>query len=57
MSEHKNAGGRVCRRCVVTTYRPGLELAQEGICFPCRESHSSSEIDWEARRSELELYD
>ena len=42
----------ICKKCVAVDTRPGLELDNEQICFPCRVREDK--IDWSSRRKELD---
>jgi N-acetyl sugar amidotransferase len=47
---------RYCTKCVMPDTRPDLRFDGEGICDACRSFERKHEsIDWEARRSELEV--
>lgn len=58
-----------CKRCVMSNQRPGsrpehahtpeqavqtLNIDEEGVCDACRHAERKEEIDWDARRRELE---
>jgi N-acetyl sugar amidotransferase len=45
---------RYCTRCVEPNTRPGAEFDEEGVCRPCRYADQVVEIDWDARRQELQ---
>ncbi len=45
---------KICQRCVTPDTRPGIALDSEGVCFPCRVMEKQSEVDWAARRQELQ---
>ncbi|WP_243544270.1 N-acetyl sugar amidotransferase [Pseudodesulfovibrio tunisiensis] len=45
---------RYCKRCVQPDTRPGIRFDDEGICPACRFAENAPEVDWEARRAELE---
>ncbi len=44
---------RYCKRCLEPDTRPDCVFDDEGICFPCRYYETIHEIDWDARRREL----
>lgn len=44
---------KYCKKCVQPDTRPGIEFDGEGICPACRFMEKWPEIDWEARRNEL----
>lgn len=43
-----------CRSCVLPDSRPHLELDDEGVCNACRGHQRRVDVDWEARRRELD---
>lgn len=45
---------RYCRRCLEPSTRPDSVFDDEGICLPCRLLETAHEIDWDARRRELD---
>lgn len=45
---------RYCSRCVMPDTKPDLHFDSEGVCSACRSYERRSEIDWQARRSELD---
>ena len=45
---------KFCNHCVMPNTRPGLNLNAEGICDACVSYENREEIDWKARRKELE---
>lgn len=45
---------RYCTRCVMPETRPDLSLDAEGVCDACRSADLKEQIDWEARRAELQ---
>lgn len=45
---------RYCTRCVMPSTKPDLHLDEEGVCSACRYMERRQEIDWDARRRELE---
>ena len=45
---------RHCKKCVEPDTRPDCIFDQEGVCLPCRYHETFDQIDWEARRRELE---
>jgi len=45
---------RYCRRCVLPETKPDLKIDEDGICSACRSYERRPEVDWAARRHELE---
>jgi N-acetyl sugar amidotransferase len=45
---------RYCARCVMPDTKPDLQFDAEGVCSACRAYQARAEIDWTARRAELE---
>lgn len=45
---------RYCKWCVEPDTRPDCIFDEEGVCLPCRYHAGFDEIDWEARRRELD---
>ena len=45
---------RFCRRCVMPETKPDLRIDAEGVCSACRHFEQRAEVDWEARRRELD---
>lgn len=43
-----------CKRCLEPDTRPDAIFDDDGICFPCRYLEREPDIDWSARRAELE---
>lgn len=43
-----------CKKCVMTTTRPGISFADDGICFPCKNFESKHKTNWDQRWQELE---
>ncbi|MCT2533611.1 N-acetyl sugar amidotransferase [SAR92 clade bacterium H231] len=43
-----------CKKCVMVSTKPDLYLDEDGICNACRSYEARKEINWSARRSELE---
>lgn len=43
-----------CKRCVMPDTKPDLVLDDEGICNACRSYEKRVEVDWDARKIELE---
>lgn len=43
-----------CRRCVMPSTKPDLQLDAEGVCNACRNYEHRKEIDWEGRKNELQ---
>lgn len=44
----------MCKKCVMTNQRPRIVFDEEGVCSACRYAERKKEIDWDARRHELE---
>ncbi len=44
---------RYCSRCVMPETKPDLFIDADGVCNACRSYESRSEVDWQARRTEL----
>ena len=42
-----------CKRCVMPSTKPDLNLDEEGVCNACRSYEKRQEIDWTVRRTEL----
>lgn len=45
---------RYCKRCIMPETKPDLHIDEEGICSACRHIEQRKEIDWDARRRELD---
>ncbi len=45
---------RYCRRCVMPDTRPDILFDEDGVCSACRHFEQRPQIDWAARRAELE---
>lgn len=45
---------RYCRRCVMPDTRPDIMFDADGVCSACRHFDQRPEIDWDARRAELD---
>lgn len=43
-----------CNRCVMPDTKPDLRLDAEGVCNACRAYERRVEVDWDARRRELD---
>ncbi len=43
-----------CRTCILPNTRPGLSLDDDGVCNACRDHSRKVQIDWDARRKDLE---
>jgi len=43
-----------CTRCVMPDTKPDLRLDAEGVCNACRSYEMRKEVDWDARKIELE---
>ena len=46
---------KYCKRCVMPDTKPELYFDDEGICHACRNYEQRTEVDWEARRKELNI--
>jgi len=46
---------RYCTRCVMPDTKPDLLLDEEGVCNACRSYENRKEVDWDARRRELDI--
>jgi len=44
---------KICKICLVVDSRPGLEIYDDGICFPCKVKNQEKEIDLSNRKNEL----
>lgn len=45
---------RFCSRCVMPDSKPDLLLDRDGVCNACRAYERRADVDWVARRAELE---
>ena len=45
---------RYCRRCVMPETKPDIFFDEEGVCSACRHFERRGEVDWDARRAELQ---
>lgn len=43
-----------CHRCLMPDTKPDLRLDEEGICNACRSFAGRKEVDWEARKKEIQ---
>lgn len=43
-----------CTRCVMPDTKPDLHLDEEGVCNACRAYERRKQVDWDARRKELD---
>lgn len=43
-----------CNSCLLPDTRPNLILGPDGICYACKSHGSKLDIDWDARRSQLD---
>lgn len=43
-----------CQSCVMPSTKPDLKLDDHGVCSACRAYENRAEVDWSARREELE---
>ena len=46
---------KYCRRCVMPHTRPDLHIDEEGVCNACRSYERRKEVDWVARKKELQI--
>jgi len=44
-----------CKACVLPDTRPNIVIDEDGVCNACRNHDTKLEIDWIARREQLEL--
>ena len=44
-----------CKRCILPSTRPGLEIGDDGICNACKTSslNQSEDINWEKEKKNL----
>jgi N-acetyl sugar amidotransferase len=40
---------RYCQRCILPDTRPGLVIAEDGICGACRSHSTKTDVDWSVR--------
>lgn len=45
---------RFCTKCCMPDTRPGIRFDKNGVCIACRNNENKKNIDWSARRTELE---
>lgn len=45
---------KYCVRCMLPDTKPDLQMDKEGVCSACRAYESRTQVDWAARRVELE---
>lgn len=45
---------RYCKKCLQPDTRPSIAFDEQGVCPACRFAEKAGEIDWAARRRELE---
>jgi len=45
---------RYCVKCVMPHTKPDLRIDEQGVCNACRAYESRKEVDWDARRVELQ---
>jgi N-acetyl sugar amidotransferase len=45
---------RYCKLCLEPDTRPDCIFDEEGVCLPCRYHQTLDQIDWQARRREIE---
>ena len=43
-----------CKKCVMPSTKPDLQLDEEGLCNACRSYEARKEVDWKERRRELD---
>ena len=43
-----------CRRCLMPETKPDIFFDDEGVCSACRHFEHRAEVDWDARRRELD---
>lgn len=59
-AQHAMAGAdwqrviRYCRRCVMPETKPDIFFSPEGVCSACLHYEQRDEVDWDARRAELD---
>ncbi|EOQ97968.1 N-acetyl sugar amidotransferase [Leptospira sp. 2 VSF19] len=46
---------KYCIRCVMPHTKPDLHIDEEGVCNACRSYEKRVEVDWVARRKELDI--
>ncbi len=44
-----------CRRCLIPETKPDIFFDDEGVCSACRHYEGRGEVDWDARRAELDV--
>jgi N-acetyl sugar amidotransferase len=45
---------KYCVRCVMPHTKPDLHIGKDGVCNACRSYETRKEVDWDARRVELQ---
>ncbi len=45
---------RYCRRCVMPETKPDILFSPQGVCSACLHFEQRAEVDWDARRAELD---
>ena len=45
---------KYCARCVMPHTKPHLQFSDDGVCDACRLYEERGEINWDARKKELE---
>lgn len=45
---------KYCCRCVMPHTKPDLQIDEQGVCNACRAYERRAQVDWDARRAELE---
>ena len=45
---------RYCTKCVMPDTKPDLHFDEHGVCHACRSYEQRKEVDWDARRRELD---
>ncbi len=46
---------KYCTKCLMPDTRPGIEFDENGVCHPCLNYEQQNHIDWEKRKSELDV--
>ena len=46
---------KYCKKCVMPDTNLGIYFNEEGICAPCNNEKKKDNIDWDARRKELDV--
>src|SRR5260221_6775547 len=53
-SDRRNNPIVYCRRCLIPETKPDIFFDGEGVCSACRHYEGRAEVDWDARRVELD---